>query len=207
MKIDLSPYYEWAEWLVQKRYEQKKDYKSRLELNVNFELIGILGEITYALCTGESFNSLLLPKGDGGIDFKNKVDIKTSEEHKAHYLIEMPYKIEKKLVTAENYVYVLVDLSKKEGRVMGWMSVEEFKEKHITKDFSYGIRMVVPAKELHPMETFLPYANHMKREFIKYNEITNQICQSNPESTIKKIEYLENVIRDLGQEQEVYNVN
>ena len=80
-KISLKPYWSYAKHIANERVEQKKFYKSSLPLSENYEMVGVLGEIVYAIEMGEDFNEELLVDGDDGSDFINDVNVKTSEEH------------------------------------------------------------------------------------------------------------------------------
>src|ERR1035437_5916430 len=88
LKIDISPYLEYAKFIAKQRHEQKKNFASSKQLSPNYEVVGVLGEIIYQIQLNETFDHRLLINGDVGYDFKLDVNVKASEENKAEHLIE-----------------------------------------------------------------------------------------------------------------------
>lgn len=82
-KIDLSEIWDSAVRVSDER-NTKGDYRV---FAPDQQLVGILGEYVFSLITGVPLDLRLLAGGDDGFDFPG-VNVKTSEEKKAHYLIE-----------------------------------------------------------------------------------------------------------------------
>ena len=89
-------------------------------MKLDSEIIDDKGETEYSLAV----NSEL------------KVQVKTSEEHKARHLIEY---INKK-TNFDYYVFVIVNLKEKTGYIHSWISVKDFIKKREYMDFGYGNR-------------------------------------------------------------------
>lgn len=140
--ISLKHVWEKAEQLATERHNQKKNFKSCLQLSPNYELVGILGEMTFSLLTQQKMDTELKLNGDNGYDFKN-INIKTSEEHKAKHLIEF---IDKEF--NGYYIFIVINLEKKYGIVKGRIHSDKFKELADVKDFGYGNRLALSLDKL-----------------------------------------------------------
>ena len=149
--VSLKPYWEYALYIASQRQKQKEKYKSCLPLSENYELVGVLGELTYSILLGEDFNDTLLVNGDDGTDFSGGVNVKSSEEHKARHLIEMPDK-----PCPEVYVFCVVNLKRRYGKMRGWLYGTEFQMTYKKMDFGYGPRYAVELKKLNPFYTYPP---------------------------------------------------
>lgn len=173
MKIDLKPYWAFAEYIARERHELKKDRPTATILTDQHWLIGILGEITYSLAAGEPFDARLLPAaGDGGNDFPERVNVKASPAG-SRFLIEYPDRISQ---ATEYYVLCLIDMDKQEGTVKGWISREAFQATAETKDFGYGPRLAVPAESLEPPATFTPILRNAFRLKNQGEAIIKEYC-------------------------------
>ena len=123
LKVDLSPYFEYAKFIAAQRHEQKKNFSSSKQLSPNYEIVGVLGEILYQVQMNETFDHRLLVNGDKGYDFKNGVDVKASEEFKAKHLIEYQDK-----EFSSIYVFTKINLDEKYGYFILGFSAKNLKK-------------------------------------------------------------------------------
>lgn len=144
VKISIKSIYDYALQISKERHEQKKNYKTHLQLSDNYELVGVLGEMVFSLVIQEKMDTELKEGGDDGFDF-NMVNIKSSEEHKAKHLIEFKDKEFNGF-----YVFVVVNLDKKYGYIRGYIHSKEFKLISEVINFGYGDRLSIKLDQLHP---------------------------------------------------------
>lgn len=152
LKINLSPYIEYAQFIAKQRHEQKKNYATSKQLSPNYELVGVLGEIVYQILINENFDHRLLINGDDGFDFKNGVNVKASEEKKAEHLIEY---LDKDFPNI--YVFVKINLEEKYGYIYSWIFGKDFKKIAQIRNFGYGDRYSIMLEEMKPYWTYQPY--------------------------------------------------
>jgi len=147
-RFDLSvSVYDYAKKLAMNRASQKEKYSSSNPMSPNYELVGLLGEFIYGAITGEVADLRLRADGDDGIDFSRKrVQVKSSEEHKARHLIE--YK--EKVLDFDYYVFVIINLERLDGFIRGWISTEDFIKKRRVINFGYGDRWAIDLDEMNP---------------------------------------------------------
>jgi hypothetical protein len=94
-----------CKWLGEARYKDKQHYASYKPLSKDFAMIGVAGELLFSLRTGYAVDTVIRPKGDGGIDFRTPlgtVDVKTGR------MGENP-KLLVKAGTVNAFIYVLVE--------------------------------------------------------------------------------------------------
>lgn len=137
--------FDYAIKIADARYSQKKNYKSRKPFSPNYEIVGYLGELIYGYITNELPDSRLKQNGDDGFDFNKRVQVKASEKGKAQHLIE--YK-DKDFSKFDYYVFVTVDLVRRTGDIVGWISAEEFQQRAYVKNFGYGERLAMDLDQL-----------------------------------------------------------
>jgi hypothetical protein len=150
MKICLEEVFDLAAKTAENRHEQKAGYRSCLQLSPNYELVGILGEMVFSLIIGSKMDLELRAEGDDGYDF-DKINIKSSEEHKAKHLIEFTDKIFKGF-----YVFVIINLKHRYGYVKGFIHSQDFIKKGEIIDFGYGERLAMNIDLLKPWEPKRP---------------------------------------------------
>jgi len=136
--------YDYADRIASYRSKQKEKYASSNPMSKNYELVGVLGELVFSFQTGQMMDTRLRAFGDNGLDFE-KVQVKTSERHKAKHLIEY---MDKEIELDSYYVFVIVDLEAKTGYIHGWISGADFIAKRSVVNFGYGDRYAVELTEL-----------------------------------------------------------
>jgi len=141
--------WDYAQKIADDRVAQKKGNSNYNPMNKQSHFMGILGEIIYGFNSGQLFDTILRKKGDGGADFGGNVQVKSSKPYKDADLIEYT---NKDLSKFDYYVCVEVDMEKRTGHIIGWISVKEFKMKAKLKDFGYGRRYCMPHSELHKIK-------------------------------------------------------
>ena len=144
IKVDIEEAYEEAVKLADERKLVKGWYNNNNAFTDDFWTIGILGELVFSMVTQMPAETKILQGGDGGFDFPG-INVKTSEENKAKYLIEFVDKEFKGY-----YVFVIVNLKEKYGYIKGYIHSDKFKQKAKIKDFGHGMRLALPLEELHP---------------------------------------------------------
>lgn len=133
------------------RHETHRDHPSSRPLSVDYEFIGLMGEVEFAKATGFMLDLERKPGGDSGFDFviplDFKIDVKTAE--KAFNLIHeagKPFR-------ADIYVLAKYDPSLHTTTLIGWEFASVLKAAP-TKDFGHGvINHYIPVAKLRPMES------------------------------------------------------
>ena len=125
--------------------------------------IGLVGELAYSKYTGMPVDTHTLGHGDGGIDFENGVDVKCSKLDVCPNLLMMKRDIKEKtkfyvLAWWKNYGR---ELNVDEVYLIGWISKEDFIQKHEKVNYGFGTSMRLHSTLLHPMHTF----NQIKLQF------------------------------------------
>jgi hypothetical protein len=152
--VDLTPYWDGIVETAQSRKSQKNSYLSTKQWarDESTHLIGLCGEATFAVVTGLLIDGDLLINGDPGYDFEyfdNGVrvtfDIKSSPYPKPHLL-----EFVNKELKADYYVLVTIDLKNKQGKILGWVSKEQFLKAEV-RDFGRGPRLSFNLSELMEM--------------------------------------------------------
>ncbi|MFA5207191.1 MAG: hypothetical protein WC428_00675 [Candidatus Paceibacterota bacterium] len=173
LKINISPYLEFAKFIAKQRHEQKKSFASCKQLSPNYEIVGVLGEIIYQIQLNEVFDHRLLIDGDEGFDFKHGVDVKSSEESKAEHLIEYQDKNYSNI-----YVFVKINLEERYGYIYSWIFGNEFEKIAKVRNFGYGDRNSIMLEEMKPYYTYPPYIKKIiydleKTQYVlsKHNEL------------------------------------
>jgi hypothetical protein len=171
-KVSISPYMEYARYIADERQKQKKNYKSSNPLSPNYEVVGVLGELVYQIQINEMFDHRLLVNGDDGFDFKNCVNVKSSEENKAKHLIEY---LDKSIPNI--YVFVKINLELKYGYIYSWIFGSEFEKKHKVLNFGYGDRKAMELEEMRPYYTYIPLIQKATNELIHSQYIMNKYLE------------------------------
>jgi hypothetical protein len=168
IKLNLKPYYAWAQFIADERSAQKEALvgKGRV-FSKNYQIVGILGELAYSIVTGEPMDSKQRLLGDGGTDFSGGINIKSGEVGKTKYLIE---DIDK-LGHVDIYILVVVNLGKITGEIIGWIDYQGLREGSRVKDFGYGDRLALPIDELHDIMTFGPVYNTVLKRYNQYSKL------------------------------------
>jgi len=144
---DLKGDYDALAALADARSGQKQDYVStRLWCKHNTHLIGLAGELVFALESGMDVDTRLLAEGDGGCDFLCgglTLDVKTSTNPYGPLLIENdPPKIWK-----DFYALVVFDAAQMKGKMFGWCSQQDIRSGE-SRDFGHGPRLVMSPDSL-----------------------------------------------------------
>jgi len=146
MKVDLNmSVFDYGSYLATERHDKKKGYKSHNQMSTDYELVGILGEMAFGYMTHQLPKTRYSVGGDGGVDFRGGVQVKSSLVGKGNHLIEF---IDKDFTKFGWYVYVLVDLKKKKADVFGYISVKDFLAQAKKRNFGYGIRLALDKSKL-----------------------------------------------------------
>ena len=129
--VDMNTLIKFAEFRVAMNPRQK----SRRVFSDGFELVGTIGEATFAKAFNLPMDLRLLLEGDGGVDFATPagtIDVKTFR--KAYNLI-----IDVNRISADIYVLARYNDETKDAKLLGWEYGEVMK-KCPTKDFGFGVR-------------------------------------------------------------------
>lgn len=180
-RVDIRPYLGYAKHIAKERHEQKKNFSSSKQLSPNYELVGVLGEIVYQIQVNETFDYRLLINGDDGSDFKFKVNVKASEEHKADHLIEYTDKEYSNI-----YVFVKINLEEGYGYIYSWIFGKEFEKIAEIRNFGYGDRNSIMLEQMKPYWTYQPLIAKYTFDLIAINFVLSK----NQEIPLQKfIEY------------------
>ncbi|NAL77289.1 hypothetical protein DYY65_03430 [Nitrososphaera sp. AFS] len=144
----MSPYWNVLEAASELRDNQKRGFASSRYWNDKGHFIGLLGEMVYAIKTGQEINLDLIIYGDGGIDFRD-VDVKSSPYWRSPYLL-IPVG---KPMRVNNYVLVGIDIPNKRGYIIGWATKEDILVAERV-NFGYGESYRLTSNQL---RTGLPY--------------------------------------------------
>lgn len=142
--IDLSLYWDWLERTAERFDAEKRRLagNNRYRLKEGARLVGLAGELCYALETGQAVNTEIHPEGDKGMDFPDHVDVKTStflsdpllkHEVNPHYW-------------PEHFAFVVLDQLNRRARLVGIVGLRELMNFGEVKDFGYGNRYTLPEK-------------------------------------------------------------
>jgi len=143
---DLTPFWEWLEFISRKIHAQKDPYASTRPWNLRSHLIGNCGEFTLTLATGEMFDYKLHNGQGKKADFqKYETEVKTSEFYVSPQL-KHP-KDESRW--AKYFELVALDEKRKRSKIMGWCTAQELKNGFV-HDFGNGPQRVLEDFELHP---------------------------------------------------------
>ena len=140
---------------------------------------GVLGEIAYALKSGETPNTAVIAYGDNNSDFTGGLDVKSTWTNKYKnttdcYLVENCYKQQKNQI-AKYYLKVNLDINEECAYLVGWCTGEELCAgekknygKAITKYGDDGERFTLHYSQLKPYYTLPPYllasVSNLKKE-------------------------------------------
>lgn len=150
MSLDLNmTILEYCETVAYNRRSQKKDYPKKIvfekSVGDKHELAGIIGELVYGFETAQIPDFRQYETGDDGFDFRGRVQVKSSHNPRAKYLIEFK---DTDFTQFDTYVFVAVDLTKNTGEIVGWISVKDFQEQVEVKDFGFGDRLALKLDRL-----------------------------------------------------------
>ena len=140
-----------------KQYEvvDRKFDKNNTSYSVN--LLGRLGEMACARLLGLQVDDSIAPSGDNGHDLSTplgkNIQVKTStldklifnaaELFKSDYAVLVQFLGDKVLPHVDSSFIIL-----------GWIDRETFLANHYNHDYGYGIRLVMDANQLRPIEEF-----------------------------------------------------
>lgn len=138
-----------------KQYEviDRKFDKNNTSYSVN--LLGRLGEMACGKVLGLPVDDTITPSGDDGHDLTTplgkNIQVKTSTLDKlifnAGHLFVSDYAVLVQFVGDKQFPHV-------DGkfRILGWIDRETFLAKHYNHDYGYGVRLVMDADQLKPIE-------------------------------------------------------
>lgn len=114
--------------------------------SAQFNLLGAIGEALYAAHSGLAMSTRLVIR-DGGTDFPDGTDVKTTSHFHAPRLLRLatdPLK-------AERYVLVAVDLEKRRARLVG-LATRAMLEAAPLLEYGYGPTRTLRESELLPLD-------------------------------------------------------
>ena len=134
----------------------KKFDKNNSSYSVN--LMGRLGEVAVAKVLGLQVDDSISPSGDDGHDLKTvlgrSIQVKTSTLPQlifnASYLFISDYAVLVRFIGDKQLPHV-----DSKFEIMGWVEREIFLAKHFNHDYGYGVRLVMNADQLKPIEELL----------------------------------------------------
>lgn len=141
---DLTPYWGYLQWIAHCRDQQKSEFESSRYWNRSAHLIGVAGEFVFAQESGLPIDELLKIDGDGGNDFLNAIQVKTSTNANDPTLKEL---LNPKHGWSAYYALVKLDTERKWARYLGWCTGETLRN-GATEDYGLGARKVIRPSQL-----------------------------------------------------------
>jgi len=141
--VELSEYWDAIYCMALARHTQKRKFRSSnlWTAKENTHFYGLCGEVVVALETGLKVDRSLRINGDPGYDFVVNgctFDVKTSTFWHSPDLKEFT----NKELVADEYILVALDMERRRGRVVGWVTREQLVSAH-TIDYGYGPRLSI----------------------------------------------------------------
>ena len=102
-------------------------------------VVGAIGEVAFAKVTGQKVDTKTIGRGDGGVDFKNGVQIKSTEKKFKPDLIIS----KRQFNMTKGTIYVLAWIKLPVVEFVGWISRQKFDQLKTLKRFQHGEAWVV----------------------------------------------------------------
>lgn len=142
----------WLDCVTHGRGIREVKGKSPREWNPESDVVGLLGELTYAIEAGYDLSALDFRAwrhgGDVGWDFAGRVDVKATV-HESGHLLEYPDKD----IRAEQFALVVIDMLNQRGRLVGVVTAVEVRAAPL-KDFGAGERLALSQKYIEKNDIF-----------------------------------------------------